>query len=827
MIHSRARIFSFLLLMGTLLPVCASGMDNPFSRQVPRPLEHHPGNIFLAGEDVGMKPIPGYYGPWRVRDIDGKIVAEGGEAESGISPGKLPVGFYFIEVEEKRAATLAVLAPLVVPPPSDGPICVQTSFTSQFILGRISNVEDAMSLVALAGVSGIRDNAAWPWQIDEQGNVRTDGSPEVQSFELLCSSARRFGLDLLIVVEPGTPDVFALPRDWGVRTRKKFSHDLRDYARFVRSAIAKGGADVSTWEAWNEPEGIGGTHIGSEIVSAMKVFSLAARSACPDVRTAMGMGHVPADSMSRNGYLDAISSYHYHSHGEKNAAETKRRALDGFTGNHPVWVTEASYGAYRSGDGKTHLSPEEERRQASDIPKIFARSLHAGNERIYYFLFPDFGETAGAFWGVLGSRRLEPRPAFQALAATARLLAGARPAGRAKDLPDGLEGWVFYAKPDGKSQGVLVLWGDLGTPMDWTPPEGSEVFDLWGRRVGGDGVLKIGEDPCFIVIPEEEVAEIPREPVQNRGTVRGADLSKLCPVVADFRRPDRLKNHSGGYFIFPEESPRLEIDVYNFASENLSGIWKVEPPDGFEAEILKQPSELSPEGKGTLLVELRRKGAWNETSDNVTRWLTVRGDYGNYGESLLSIPFVHCPPNLPTSAVIPINARARNWQPVAASGTDMEIRDETAGIAFQFLLGPAPNATIGTTWAAPVYTLRNAELPPPGTFGIGLNVRMLELDEGTSLELNVVKSDGAAWRCPLPFVRDQLASQQGMELVLPLSWFAHISHRIPDATALLKPEDISALEVVAIGLPETRVKILVSHLRWLVASPESAGLQRE
>jgi hypothetical protein len=788
-------------------------------RPAPRPLVHHPGNVFLAGEEITLSAVPGRYGMWKVLDIDGNVVAEGGEAEAGLGVGKLPVGYYTVEVEDRTSASLAVLEPLAAPVPSDGPICVQTSFAPQYILGRLSNIDEAVNLAALAGVSGIRDNAAWPWEKDEKGNPRRDGSREAESFDLLLSAVRREGLDLLVVIEPGTPDAFALPQDWGVRTRKKFPRDLRDYARFVRHVVEKGGDVVSVWEAWNEPEGIGGLHLGGEIVSAMKTFTLAARSVRPEVRTAMGMGHVPAEAMERNGYAGAVTSYHFHSHGAEGAAEKKRRALDGFADSRPVWVTEASYGAYASGEKTADLTPEEERRQARDIPKIFARSLHAGNERVFYFLFPNFGETAGKFWGVLGPRRLEPRPSYLSLAASGRLLAGARPAGGIAGLPAGLEGWAFHARPDGKSRAVLVLWAENDQKTAWQAPEGAEIYDLWGRRVTGPGERVVNGEPRFVVLPEEKLQEIALHPIRDRSAALERSIAPLCPVVADFRRPERLKNHQGESFLFPETTPRLNVDVYNFGGETLRGTWKAEAPEGFDAIIVKQPGEIPPAGRAVLEVELRRKALLSESANDSRHWLTLRGDYGTHGESLIAIPFLHSP-SVTQALRTPISGDAKRWRSVAAGGTKMDIRPDGDRTLFTFQLGPAPNQTIGTTWAAPVYPLRKVEAPPSGTWGIGLTVQLAEVPEGTSIEINLVKHNGASWSCPLPFSRENAASFQQVSFVLPLQWFAHIKHRQPDSAGQLALADIAALEVAVIGLPGTRVTLGISDLHWL-ANPES------
>ena len=62
-------------------------------RALPRPFPTHPGNVFLAGEDVVME-LPKNDGRWSLLDYDGKELTALSGQEGKTSLGKLPVGFY-------------------------------------------------------------------------------------------------------------------------------------------------------------------------------------------------------------------------------------------------------------------------------------------------------------------------------------------------------------------------------------------------------------------------------------------------------------------------------------------------------------------------------------------------------------------------------------------------------------------------------------------------------------------------------------------------------------------------------------------------------------
>ncbi len=97
----RRKALLFVVAMFALVSarsVSAQDLDGQ-ARTLPKPLPEHPGNIFLAGEDV-VVPLPGdWTGAWRVLDFDGRQVAQG-KGPGKINLGRLPVGYYVLTAED-------------------------------------------------------------------------------------------------------------------------------------------------------------------------------------------------------------------------------------------------------------------------------------------------------------------------------------------------------------------------------------------------------------------------------------------------------------------------------------------------------------------------------------------------------------------------------------------------------------------------------------------------------------------------------------------------------------------------------------------------------
>src|SRR5204862_3010929 len=115
--------------------------------------------------------------------------------------------------------------------------------------------------------------------------------------------------------------------------------------------------------------------------------------------------------------------------------------------------------------------------QAERVAKIYAMSLYEGAEKTFYFILPHYVEGQIQY-GAL-HQDLTPRPAYLALAAVGRLLAGARPIGKFER--DGVSGYVFDAKPDGQDRRVIVFWKTKADADAKLTLKAEAVFDCLGR----------------------------------------------------------------------------------------------------------------------------------------------------------------------------------------------------------------------------------------------------------------------------------------------------------------------------------------------------------
>ena len=177
--------FTFVLFLSACLS--AAQMD----RQIPAPLPNHPGNIFLAGEDVNV-PLTGEKN-WTAIDYDGNIVVQGKVKNGRAALGKLPPGYYELHVDGARRTTIGVLAPLVAPTPQSSPISIDAAMAWFY---NKSEQPEVANLCALAGINWVRDRLSWNEMEPVKGRFvkssRYDNTANCQSacVTLLLSSAK-------------------------------------------------------------------------------------------------------------------------------------------------------------------------------------------------------------------------------------------------------------------------------------------------------------------------------------------------------------------------------------------------------------------------------------------------------------------------------------------------------------------------------------------------------------------------------------------------------------------------------------------------------------
>ncbi|HOA53620.1 MAG TPA: hypothetical protein PKI05_15300, partial [Thermogutta sp.] len=130
---------------------------NGRQRAIPRPFEHHPGNVFLEGEPIRISlPVAG---SWSLYDAEDRLLKEVRTDGHEIDLGPLPVGFYRLRNPQVSDwVSLAVIAPLQAPTPETSPICIDVAMSWFYPENKM---EDVASLCALAGVNWVRDRLSW------------------------------------------------------------------------------------------------------------------------------------------------------------------------------------------------------------------------------------------------------------------------------------------------------------------------------------------------------------------------------------------------------------------------------------------------------------------------------------------------------------------------------------------------------------------------------------------------------------------------------------------------------------------------------------------
>src|ERR1051325_10259022 len=243
----------------TLLTLSTSPASVPaIPRTIPKALPSHPGNIFLAGEDVAVSVPASWPESWQALDYDGKISAQGRVQRGRVLLGRLPAGYYEILPMSEGVTnriSLGVLQPLRAPTPLTSPIGIDVAMAWFYPKEKMAGV---VNLCTLAGLNRVRDRLSWGEMEPTRGTFaasnRYDWSAEAQAAA---------GLQILQVNHHSPA--------WANPNGKRFPLDLRDCYEFYRAMAQRWHGRVLAFEPWNEADiDMFGGHTGSEMASLQK-----------------------------------------------------------------------------------------------------------------------------------------------------------------------------------------------------------------------------------------------------------------------------------------------------------------------------------------------------------------------------------------------------------------------------------------------------------------------------------------------------------------------------------------------------------------------------
>lgn len=680
--NARGRRGATIVLLATWLslaaaPMLATGADAGADRQssvgdaqasrvkpraVPEPLPGHPGNIFLEGEDVFI-PLPETGPPsfthWRLMDDRRHVVRDGAlnsgdKANRGPLPlGPLGIGWYRLEFgstnqPDQAWTSLAVLQRLQCPVPADSPVAVDSA-AAWFAPDDAAQQKKLANLAALAGVSWVRDRLRWREIQPHLGDLK----PPPTTYDTSADAHRDAGLQMLQVFHD-TPPWAQEDAEGGGR----FASDLRRIYELGRALAVRFKGRVAAWEPWNEGNvATFGAHTVDQMCSWQKAAWFGFKAGDPDVIVGWNVtAAVPTPAHTEGvlanetwPYFDTYNIHTYDwSHSYADLWKPAREAAAG----RPIWITEADRGTPHLKNAPWYDQDARlEKLKAEWMAQAYASSLFAGAQLHFHFILGNYQEGNRIQFGLL-RHDLTPRPAYVALAAVGRCLAGAKVLGRWQPGQQ-VQVYAFRAKPDGLERDVLVAWAEKevdwdgrGTmTADWKLPSQikvQSVVDYLGRSRGADFPASLTSAPVFVLLPPGEAAKLPLESPPVLAPRRGGPPSPVVLQVLLPRSASRKVEDipwSEGYAYRTKIGSALEfrLRAYNFATNAVAGRLRVaRQPAQWETTLDVTEFKLAPmdrwESTGTLRIP-----NGTEARDG---WVLLRADCGQDGQPALAFRVV-------------------------------------------------------------------------------------------------------------------------------------------------------------------------------------------
>jgi hypothetical protein len=758
-------------------------------RSLPKPLSQHPGNVFLAGENVVLPVPPKPAAPWRLLDYDDKEITAVTASNGRVSLGALPAGFYRLRYgAESNWVSLAVLAPLKTPIPLTSPIAIDVAMSWFYPKEKM---EAAANLCALAGINWVRDRLSWSEMEGRKGEYA-----QPNRYDAAALAQTEAGLRVLQVnhTSPG----------WAAKAGHRFPPDLRDAYGFYREMARRWRGPIEAFEPWNEADiSQFGGHTGSEMAAMQKASFLGLKAGNPDVIACLNVfamhNRAQLEDLRENEawpYFDTFNLHHYAPFDEYPKLYADFRAV---SAGKPLWVSECAVPVKWAGDAQLkEPSAADLRVQAERVAKTFACSLHEGSVATFYFLLPHYVEGQTQF-GLLRPD-LTPRPAYVALAAAGRLLAGAKPLGRLKAASATTRAFLFQAQPDGQDREVLVVWTTQGkTPLP-LPVAPSAVFDHLGRSRPSTNSLETSPAPLFALLSEGSHTQFQLDPPPKAPERLTGSPSPV--VLQTFWPEDRIVLSKSAYRLSPDGSESVPLFAYNFGNKPVSGQLRVIVPEGWRVKDLGSV-EIASQSRAELKLELDCRAA---ALKRFTETVRVTGDFGPAGQPVCSMRVMLDPQALTRKPGTPIPEadNPARWQAMTSGNGATKVSGRDGAVLIE------AEPTGSDRWVYPRLTLPANRRPESGCQALCCTLTLLE-GEG-QFQAIFDEENGSSYVVAMP------AKPKRGETVEALALLENATHGAgwskPDPDQHLDFDQIISLKI-GCNTKAGRVAFTIRNLRWV------------
>ncbi|GAB6903363.1 sugar-binding protein [Kineosporia succinea] len=597
-------------------------------------------NVMLAAalnaEAPGPVPVT-----WSVTDYDGAVVAEGeataqtGETAASIDLGAaLDTGAYRVSARITGSENGIEGAFAVLPAASSRPAIDDSPFAVDVYGSKLIATDDADAfahVLSLTGVDWIRDRQRWN-NVINPARGSFDFSGEQQPWNWL-QAANAAGLKTLSSFHDGP--------SWTRTSTRELPQDLRDMYDFAFAAGEHYDGLVDAWQLWNEQnrkfalESEGADRYAAVMKAAALGFLDSGTDALLVNGGLAGVDPHYAQWQFRNGILDYLDAYAYHTHTTVNSSasinahpdfSSQLDAAQPYGGDEKGrWVTESGI-ALNNIDANELPTAAQETLQARYIVSSAAESLARGSTRQFFFIAAPYREGA-SYWSMYRSPD-EPMAALAAQSVMTRELGEGRYAGQLNGLPEGVSAYVF----DTGSGPAAVLWAPADTEVT-VPVEGeTALVDLMGRDgdltvSGSVAAFTVGPDPVYLSaaqFPDLMAAPAPAAPADpiDADDFTAAERVVIQPV---FDAETSKNSQLYGYGLDSTATTTVTAEVYNFNDADVTAEVAATAQGGWQVAGAAQPVTVPAGGKADVTFGITAGTDLRQTIADLTIEATVDG----------------------------------------------------------------------------------------------------------------------------------------------------------------------------------------------------------
>lgn len=604
--------------------------------------------VFEQGDEVALAASLNAAAPgsvpvaWQVVDDAGAEVAAGtttvptASSSAPIVLGdQLPTGAYRVSAtipgqEQPTEGAFAVL-----PDAESRPAVEDSPFAVDVYGSKLIAQDDAAAfanVLRLTGVDWIRDRQRWNDVINPSPGV-FDFSGEQQPWNWL-EKADAAGLKTLSSFHDGPA--------WTRTSTRELPQDLRDMYAFALEAGEYYDGRVDAWQLWNEQnrkfalEAEGADRYGA----VLKAAALGFLDSGSDARLVGGglAGVDPhyAQWQFRNGILDYLDDYAYHTHTTVNSSAT--------VNDHPDFSSQLAAAAPYGGDAKGRWVTEggialnnsdvtklptavQEVLQARYIVSSAVESLAEGSTKHFFFIAAPYREGA-SYWSMYRSPD-EPMAALAAQSVMTAELGEGTYLGRLGAVPAGVRAHVF----DSGTGPVAVLWADVDTAVTLVASTDATATGLMGRPAGlevtgGGATLTVGPDPVYVAATEiggVVDAPAPFQPAP-RVTAEGFTAAERVVIQPVFDADTSTNAQLYGYGLRTDAATAVTAEVYNFGDDEVTAEITATADGGWAVTGSGQSVTIAPGDRALVPLEVTATGDLRQTIADLTIVATVAGE---------------------------------------------------------------------------------------------------------------------------------------------------------------------------------------------------------